>query len=951
MRRVSAVALAIALLASTVPVMGQQTIDVASISGRVTDSSGAVVPEARVEARHTATSVTSTATTDREGRFRFPYLRVGPYEVAVQLPGFRNGTRALTLTAGAAFELPIVLAAAGVETSVTVSGSDTVLDAARSQIASTVSRTEVEDLPMNGRQFLDLALLTPAVAPANIASTQLFPETSAVPGATLSISSQRNLSTNFIVDGLAANDDAAALSGITYGVDAIDQFQVVSSGAQAELGRALGGYVNVVTRSGTNVLHGSAYDFIRDDRFNASNAISHKRLPMDQSQFGASAGGPIVSGRTFFFGNVEERRLNQSGLVVIAPETVDAINGRLAAVGYEGQTVTTGIYANPVHSTNLLTKVDHTFSNRQQLSVRYSLYDVRSENSRGAGGLSAPSASSRLDNRDQSLAVSSAMSLGSRTLLETRAQMAYGDLQAPPSDLTGPAVNITTTATFGRLSTSPTARVNTLAQVVSNLSHQAGGHAIRTGVDFLYNHDRVEFPRSIHGTYNFSSLPNFLSGTYNTSGFTQTFGETSVAQTNPNLGLYVQDEWKVAPALTVNLGMRYDLQWMETIQVDTNNVSPRLGVAWLPFPSRRTVIRGNAGLFYDRVPLRPVANALLSAGNTTDLSQLRQISITLSPVQAGAPVFPGILPAAVPLVTLPSLTTMDRDLEHAYSRQASAEVEQQIGRQLTVTAGYQYVRGVNLLMQINQNVPTCAAAGTNNGCRPIAEYANNNRYSAAGSSNYHGLHFSLVQRPGRWGHYRVSYTLSKSMNNVGEFFFSSPIDPTDLSRDWARSDDDQRHRLVVSGAVHTSMEAAATPWERLSHGFQLSVQVQAYSAPPLNITSGVTSIQGTAGRPVITGATPSPLDVRQVTFISRNAGTGSNFFSLNARVSRAFRLRGRASVEGLIEAFNLTNRVNVVTRNGVFGSGVYPTAPSSTFGQLTAVGEPRSVQFGIRMRF
>ena len=147
---------------------------------------------------------------------------------------------------------------------------------------------------MNGRNFLDLALLVPGVSPTNVASTQLFPETSAVPGVSLSVGSQRNLSNNFIVDGLSANDDAAGLSGITYGVDAIEQFQVVTSGGQAELGRALGGYVNVVTKSGTNALRGTVYDYIRDDRFNAANALSGATLPMNQSQYGGSLGGPIV---------------------------------------------------------------------------------------------------------------------------------------------------------------------------------------------------------------------------------------------------------------------------------------------------------------------------------------------------------------------------------------------------------------------------------------------------------------------------------------------------------------------------------------------------------------------------------------------------------------------------------------------------------------------------------
>ena len=257
-----------------------------------------------------------------------------------------------------------------------------------------------------------------------------------------------------------------------------------------------------------------------------------------------------------------------------------------------------------------------------------------------------------------------------------------------------------------------------------------------------------------------------------------------------------------------------------------------------------------------------------------------------------------------------------------------------------MSVGYQYLRGLNLLMSVNQNVPTCVASGTNNGCRPDPDYANNSQYSSVGESNYHGLHLSFMQRPVQWGHFRVSYTLSKSRNNLGEFFFSSPIDPLDLSKDWGRSDDDQRHRLLINGAVQTSMAPATTAWEHLVNGFQVSGMVQAYSALPFNITSGVTTIQGTAGRPIVDGE-----------FIERNAGIGSDFFNVSLRVSRAFRLTGRVQLEALVEGFNLTNHINVLTRNTNFGSGLYPTDPSPTFNQITAVGEPRSFQFGARLRF
>ena len=227
-----------------------------------------------VTARHTETNVTATTTTDDEGRFRFPYLRVGPYDIAARQPGFAAATRTLTLGLGAAYELPLSLSVGELTTSLTVNAQADVLETARSQIAGTLPQVEVQSLPLNGRNFLDLALLVPGVSPTNIGSTQLFAETSAVPGQGISIGSQRNLSNNFIVDGLSANDDAAGLSGIPYSVDAVEQFQVVTSGGQAELGRALGGYINVVTKSGTNTMRGTLYGFFRDDAFNAANALS-----------------------------------------------------------------------------------------------------------------------------------------------------------------------------------------------------------------------------------------------------------------------------------------------------------------------------------------------------------------------------------------------------------------------------------------------------------------------------------------------------------------------------------------------------------------------------------------------------------------------------------------------------------------------------------------------------
>ena len=217
------------------------------------------------------------------------------------------------------------------------------------------------------------------------------------------------------------------------------------------------------------------------------------------------------------------------------------------------------------------------------MTLRYSLYHVTSDNSRGAGALNAPTASAGLDNVDHSIAFGNTWTISPTTVNETRAQLAYGDLKAPPTDTIGPAVSIVGVASFGTLSSSPTKRLNRMYQLVDNLSHQAGAHALRVGVDIVFNDDTITYPRSSRGSYAFSSLANFLAGNY--SGFTQTFGDPVVSQTNPNVGMYAQDEWKVGSRLTLNFGLRYDLQFLQTIETDTNNVSPRIGFAWSPSAS------------------------------------------------------------------------------------------------------------------------------------------------------------------------------------------------------------------------------------------------------------------------------------------------------------------------------------------------------------------------------
>ena len=296
-------------------VVAQQSVDYASVSGRVTDPSGAVVPGAQVTARHTQTNLTATTVTDQRRPVPVPVSAGRAVrDRGASATDSSDATRPLTLTAGAAFELPVTLAVGSRRRQ---RHRDRRGDRARGGAQPDRRHGLPDRGPEPAAQRPQLprarAARSRACRRPTSPARSCFPETSAVPGISLSVNSQRNLSNNFIVDGLSANDDAAALSGITYGVDAVEQLQVVTSGGQAELGRALGGYVNVVTKSGTNTLHGTVYDYVRDDRFNASQSAVGHQAADEPVAVRRQPRRPVVPNRTFYFANVEQRRLDQIG--------------------------------------------------------------------------------------------------------------------------------------------------------------------------------------------------------------------------------------------------------------------------------------------------------------------------------------------------------------------------------------------------------------------------------------------------------------------------------------------------------------------------------------------------------------------------------------------------------------------------------------------------------------
>jgi Carboxypeptidase regulatory-like domain/TonB dependent receptor len=906
----------------------QQNVTSATLSGRIEDASGASVNGASIIATHLETNQQLTTTSDHEGWFRFPYLRTGAYDLKIEAQGFSSLTKQLTVSIGQSLDLPIKLDVAGVSEQVNVGTDVPLVETVRTQITETIRPREINELPLNGRNFLDLALLIPGVSPTNTGSNQRFAETSAVPGQGISIAGQRNLYNSFIVDGVSANDDAADLTGTYYSEEVIDQFQVVTSGGIAEFGRASGGVVNILTRSGTNDWRGSLYGFFRNQRFDARNPLAPTKDRLTQAQYGLTIGGPLRSDRTFFFTNFEQTRRNYSAVLTISPTAVNTINNRLRATNYPGSLVETGVVPASFDTTNFFTRIDHSINPRNQLAARYSLYHIDAVNSRSVGGLNAVSRGTGLKDTDQTLQVSNVTTISSRTLNEARFQFTNSRLDAPVNDALGPAIGISGVANIGIATVSPQGRDINLFEAVNNLSTQRGAHSLKAGGGFLYNRVNILFPGALEGVYQFTSLNNFLTGNY--LSYQQAFGVPSQFQSNPNVGIFVQDEWRVRPALTINAGVRYDLQFLpDPIQTDTDNIAPRLGIVWAP-GDRKTVVRASYGLYYDRIPLRATSNALQRDGS-------KYLVVQLSPSQPGAPVFPNILsvqPAALP--TKPNITRIDPNIEASYTQQANLQIERELPGNAVVSVGYLHVRASHVILSRNVNVPTVpASAGIPNLGRPDPNWGNISRFESSGNSYYDGMVVSFNKRASRWANVRASYTLSKTIDDAGNFFFSSVQNNFNIRDDRGRSDNDQRHRLVLSGSFEAPQKGKSNGFERVLRGFQLGYIFTYGSRLPFNVLLG-------SDRNLDTNNNDRPAGV------GRNTGRGFDFASLDLRLSRKFRITERVDLQLLAEGFNVLNRANFGVPNNTFGPGATPLA---TFGQPTAAFDPRQFQFGMKLSF
>jgi len=378
--------------------------------------------------------------------------------------------------------------------------------------------------------------------------------------------------------------------------------------------------------------------------------------------------------------------------------------------------------------------------------------------------------------------------------------------------------------------------------------------------------------------------------------------------------------------LTLNAGLRYDAQFLpEPIQTDSNNFAPRVGLVYAP-GDRKTVIRASIGLYYDRIPLRATSNALQRDGS-------KYLVVQLSPGQPGAPIFPNVVavkPSTLP--TKPNITRIDPNIETSYSRQVNFQVERELPGNAVVSVGYLNVRAYHVILSRNVNVPTVpASAGIPNLGRPDPNWGNISRFESSGNSYYDGMVVSLNKRAARWANVRVSYTLSKTIDDSGNFFFSSVQDNFNIRDDRGLSDNDQRHRLVVSGSLEAPEQGNTKGFQRALRGFQFGY-IFTYASPlPFNVLLGV-------DRNFDTNNNDRPAGV------GRNTGRGFDYASLDLRLSRRFKLTERVGVQLLAEGFNVLNRTNL-------GVPINTLSAGPRFGQPTQAFDPRQFQFGLKVEF
>lgn len=889
---------------AAVSAAGAQTTG-ATLQGTVSDEQGAVIPGATVTITNVETGMVRPAVTDQRGWYRAAALAPGAYELRVELAGFVTYVRTgLVLTVGQEATVGATLKVATVQETVTVAAQTPLVETTKNTIGTTITRSQLDSLPLAGRNFTILAQTAPGIT--------------GVGGGGVNAGGQLSRNNSFLIDGASNDDNVVASTRGSFSLEAVREFVVMANQFAAEYGQASGAIVSIVTRSGTNQLQGRGFLFHRDDSFDAQNPFSKAQgsgaAPFSQQRFGGSLGGPLIRDRMHYFAAYEGLKQAETEVVTV-PQV--PVNEREVPHDLNGH--------------QYFIKTDYQLGRGHSLAVRYRM-DWEDQIGSGIGGLNTRERGQDIERRDQDVVANHTAVFTARALNELRFQFSRRRIEWDTtnySPLGAPAIN-RPSGNFGKASNMPQGRREERYQFIENFSYSRGQHDFKTGFDVSLIQVRSFFFNNVDGTFRFGTdlpfNPNDLA-TY-PNQFTQNVGNPYLKRRNDLYSFFVQDNWRARSNLTFNLGLRYDSETAFRkccgVDDDHDNFGPRLGFVWDPWNDGRTAVRGGYGLYYDQAFLNITGNIMLAR---------RFLGVTI--VNPGFP-DPYSRGSVSPPSAL-STSIASPDIQTPNTTQFSLGVKREVRQGLAVSIDAVSGRGRHLFNGPDVNYPDPVTRR-----RPDPNFLRIQQYETTGNSWFNALLVGVERRSGRGPDFGVSYTLSRNIRDVEDFGFQ------------AQDHNNRQAEKGLGGNYRKHQFVANFTWS-LPAGFQIGTLLQARSGLPWNVTTGVDSNGDTIqnDRPDLANPSGDRRDrstyfagfTGRVGNLARNANIGPSFFVVDARVSKFVRFGGRR-VEAFLEAFNLLNRANLGLPVG--------NLRSANFGRSSGMASgatPRQLELGFRFDF
>jgi len=836
------------------------------------------------------------------------------------------------------------------------------MDTSQTSVVFTVDQERIEELPVHSRNALDFVLLAPGVS----GSPGQSPASGAMPlaGSGFTFGGLRPRSNNISIDGLDNNDEYAGSSRIELSPEIVQEFQVVNNGLSAESGGASGGSVNVITRSGTNTIHGDAFIFAQDSALDAREPFETEpgKPSFRRFRVGASLGGPFMKDKTFYYAAVEQEHNRGQIGSSIDPAVASAINAHLATGAFPGlatRQLTTAFSPTARAETEAAGKLNHQLTKDTALMLRYAFTNNReSGDAFNTSGLIDASARGSSFTSDNALSGSLTTVLGSEAVSDLRFQAATRYAVLRTNQPLGPEVDIAGLVTFGRPYAGNSERRENHYQATYTYTRTRGKHLWKLGGTVNRVRLRADARDGFAGVYLFGSLVDFLAG--NPDQFRQAFGNSNVDFPVTIFGGFVQDHWTLTRQLTVDLGVRYDFEHLPAgFNQDANNVSPRIGLAWSPSP--KFVFRTGYGIFFDRYVLANLARAIEKNGSRA-FEQVADgnAAANLFAMAGGGPL------AAPAQGIAPSVFRADPRLATPYSDQASAGAEYLLAKNLTLRADYLFVHGVQLPRTLNVNllppvVLTLANAASLGIQNPTPQQIGREVFSSSrinmmfgdiyelqnsAGSTYNGVSLSLQRKMSQELEFSASFTISRTFDDASDFDEQAQ-NPFNLAAEHALSRQHQQQPFVFNALWELPIgdEEDKSTESKKDAGWLTRAFSHIEVAPIFTAGSGrrVNSLTGLDSN----RSHAFPLSGRPLDF-GRNALQPTAIVTMDLRVLKYFPFGESRRLDLVAEFFNLFNRANVAQINPVFGSNL---APISGLGQPTEARGARQIQFSLDFEF